>query len=415
MADSHSIHKIEALKRSATGKVKENLDALAGQPRPASTRCYFLFEDRNSSLYSTPNLSDIRDWFDKGLLRASDFYWLEDGHKIFAYGTIAELFASDIALFRQPFRYWSVIWGALGVVALGGLCWVWVASSVKPDSHAEQPIATPATSPLKPVTETKERISLEVLNPCIDAGNHFHVQVRNRTSVPLKIVNVSWSFYGPDGKPVLTRFLGSEDPLTITTTLGDTTIQPNQIIESINTQNTADKEADEIAKTATAEIQIFMRREELAKIDAVPSVPDEGGTDTIRLLFSSPRFPLKTDATVTEVTKTPPDEEAAQAVTSTWTPPTESQADGGPVTVGSYLASQSLDMLERAESYVAQRDDEALQKLIDSGDVFILKSGIRVEVMDTKGIFSQLVKIRPRGETIEIWTVAEAIRGRWSH
>jgi hypothetical protein len=40
--------------------------------------------------------------------------------------------------------------------------------------------------------------------------------------------------------------------------------------------------------------------------------------------------------------------------------------------------------------------------------VFELKEGLKVYVVDTK-LFSGKVKIRPVGETVEVWTVLEAV------
>ena len=82
---------------------------------------------------------------------------------------------------------------------------------------------------------------------------------------------------------------------------------------------------------------------------------------------------------------------------------------GPKTTVEGYLASPSLELLEKAFSYMTQKDEEALKKLVATGLVFPLKGGLQVEIVDTK-IFSGLVKIRPRGQTIEIWTNSEAIK-----
>lgn len=73
-----------------------------------------------------------------------------------------------------------------------------------------------------------------------------------------------------------------------------------------------------------------------------------------------------------------------------------------------YLASLSETMLEKAIDYAVANDKIALQKLLDSNLVFILKEGIRVYIVDVK-LFSGTVKIRPVGETFEVWTVTEAV------
>lgn len=78
------------------------------------------------------------------------------------------------------------------------------------------------------------------------------------------------------------------------------------------------------------------------------------------------------------------------------------------VTKSGYLASVSEEYLDKAIDYVVAKDHAALQKLMDANLVFMLKGGLRVYIVDTK-IFSGKVKIRPAGETIEIWTLIEAV------
>jgi len=82
----------------------------------------------------------------------------------------------------------------------------------------------------------------------------------------------------------------------------------------------------------------------------------------------------------------------------------------GPIkyTVGGHAAAVSEKLLDRVVDLSVAKDYEALQKLLDSGLVIILKKGIKVEVVDTK-LFSGKVKIRPFGTNLELWTVIEAI------
>jgi hypothetical protein len=82
----------------------------------------------------------------------------------------------------------------------------------------------------------------------------------------------------------------------------------------------------------------------------------------------------------------------------------------GPIkyTVGGHAAALSESLLDRVVNLSVAKDYEALQKLLDSGLVIILKKGVKVEVMDTK-LFSGKVKIRPFGTNLELWTVMEAI------
>ena len=83
----------------------------------------------------------------------------------------------------------------------------------------------------------------------------------------------------------------------------------------------------------------------------------------------------------------------------------------GPIkyTVGGHAAAVSEKLLDRVISLSIAKDYAALQKLLNSKLVIILKKGIKVEVVDTK-LFSGKVKIRPFGTNLELWTVMEAIK-----
>jgi len=77
-------------------------------------------------------------------------------------------------------------------------------------------------------------------------------------------------------------------------------------------------------------------------------------------------------------------------------------------TKSGYLASVSEELLDKAIDYAVAKDHAALQKLMDTNLVFMLKGGLKVYIVDTK-IFSGKVKIRPAGETVEVWTLIEAV------
>lgn len=77
-------------------------------------------------------------------------------------------------------------------------------------------------------------------------------------------------------------------------------------------------------------------------------------------------------------------------------------------TKSGYLASVSEEILDKAIDYAVAKDHAALQKLMDTNLVFMLKGGLKVYIVDTK-IFSGKVKIRPAGETVEVWTLIEAV------
>ncbi len=72
-----------------------------------------------------------------------------------------------------------------------------------------------------------------------------------------------------------------------------------------------------------------------------------------------------------------------------------------------YIAAVSEESLDKAIDLMAANDYEALQKLMDSGLVFWLKSGLRVQIVDST--WTGKIKIRPKGTLIEVWTVMEAV------
>ncbi len=54
-------------------------------------------------------------------------------------------------------------------------------------------------------------------------------------------------------------------------------------------------------------------------------------------------------------------------------------------------------------------DKAAGNKMIASGDVIVLKAGIEVFMMDIE-ILSGFAKIRPKGKTLELWTMSKALK-----
>ena len=77
-------------------------------------------------------------------------------------------------------------------------------------------------------------------------------------------------------------------------------------------------------------------------------------------------------------------------------------------TKSGHLAAIYLDDLDRALSYRADGDIEAIKTLAASNRVFILKPGLKVFLVDVK-MFSGVVKIRLQGMDFEVWTTLEAI------
>lgn len=91
-------------------------------------------------------------------------------------------------------------------------------------------------------------------------------------------------------------------------------------------------------------------------------------------------------------------------------PPQTSQ-DLSYITKGGYPASASKELFEKAIKMAVDNDTQALQKLINSNLVFILKEGVPVYVEDSS-ILGGWVKLRPKGETVTFYTNIEAIEKR---
>lgn len=78
-------------------------------------------------------------------------------------------------------------------------------------------------------------------------------------------------------------------------------------------------------------------------------------------------------------------------------------------TQGSFVAALTKAKLLRALDFVAADDKMGFARyLAENIDVFIMKSGVRVYVEDAT-FFTGMIKIRPVGETVSFWTVAEAV------
>ncbi len=91
-------------------------------------------------------------------------------------------------------------------------------------------------------------------------------------------------------------------------------------------------------------------------------------------------------------------------------PPDLTPKSGTTKTVDGYLASPSKEALQKAIQYAAQNDEAAVGQMVNSGQVIWLKSGLDVHIVESGGMLSGLVKIRPHGSTVELWTVSEAVR-----
>jgi len=77
---------------------------------------------------------------------------------------------------------------------------------------------------------------------------------------------------------------------------------------------------------------------------------------------------------------------------------------------GGYVGAASREKLDQVMDLIVAGDKVAFEKLLARDpSVFIIKPGLKVTVTDTAGTLSSQVKLRPRGELVEFWTVREAI------
>ncbi len=75
-----------------------------------------------------------------------------------------------------------------------------------------------------------------------------------------------------------------------------------------------------------------------------------------------------------------------------------------------YVAARTEAQLEQAVRLVADGDREAFAAYVTRGpDVFLLKEGVQVFVVESKGLLASHVKVRLKGTTAEFWTVREAL------
>jgi len=80
---------------------------------------------------------------------------------------------------------------------------------------------------------------------------------------------------------------------------------------------------------------------------------------------------------------------------------------------GGYVGAATREKLDQVMELIVAGDKAAFEKLLARDpSVFIIKPGLKVTVVDTAGTLSSQVKLRPRGELVEFWTVREAIEKR---
>jgi len=88
---------------------------------------------------------------------------------------------------------------------------------------------------------------------------------------------------------------------------------------------------------------------------------------------------------------------------------TEELPPGTFVTKDGYLGALSKARLDQAIELLDSGDNAAIDRLLATGEVFALKSGLQVTVVDHEGFLASVVKVRKRGTLVEFWTVREAL------
>lgn len=80
------------------------------------------------------------------------------------------------------------------------------------------------------------------------------------------------------------------------------------------------------------------------------------------------------------------------------------------ITQSGFNACITEDYFDKLGDYSADRDYDAIQKLIDNKVCFFLKEGVTVYVEEQR--WNGIVEIRPKGQTGTVWTNIEAIKRR---
>ena len=78
-------------------------------------------------------------------------------------------------------------------------------------------------------------------------------------------------------------------------------------------------------------------------------------------------------------------------------------------TKGDYIAAFTESNLDEALKYIIQKDDTALNQLLQSERVFVLKPRVEVPIDRCLNLMCSKVAIRLVGETIPIYTFGEAV------
>lgn len=90
------------------------------------------------------------------------------------------------------------------------------------------------------------------------------------------------------------------------------------------------------------------------------------------------------------------------------TGPPKRPFEGSHATIGGHPACMTREQLGRIIQFLAQKDSVAFDKMIANGSCVVLKPQVWVFIMEGTPT-SEIVKIRPQGQTDGMWTVRQAI------
>ena len=89
------------------------------------------------------------------------------------------------------------------------------------------------------------------------------------------------------------------------------------------------------------------------------------------------------------------------------------KAESGRISGDTFFGCIDLDYHKKLTHYAVQKDMEAFTKGLTDGLLLgkctLFKSGEEVFLVDT-ALFSDLVKLRRKGDTVEYWVIIEAIK-----
>ncbi|WP_294591598.1 hypothetical protein [uncultured Bacteroides sp.] len=93
-------------------------------------------------------------------------------------------------------------------------------------------------------------------------------------------------------------------------------------------------------------------------------------------------------------------------------PSTEDVCQNVYYTKENYVFAATEELLDKAVKLVAQGDKAAFNEMMQAQQIFLWKKNLEVYIMKSK---LTKVKVRPKGKTIEVWTVQEAISSKPSY